>query len=48
MDVIITFKRLVITDATGVGETCDLIERRNPDIQIDEAYTDEPGKQKSA
>jgi hypothetical protein len=40
MKVRIKFKELVITEAVGIGETCDLVEKRNPDIKIDEAYED--------
>jgi len=41
MDIMIKFKELIITDGTTVNEVCKRIEKRNPDITIDEAYENE-------
>jgi hypothetical protein len=41
MNVRIKFKELLITNAVNVDVTCEKIEKRNPDVTIDEAYDDD-------
>lgn len=41
MSVILTFKELKIRFSNDVDKVCKLIEKRNPDIKIDNAYKED-------
>ena len=38
MDVCVKFKELIVNNAPSVKEACEVVEKRNPDVKIDEAY----------